>query len=69
MADFCRYHSLPRPGTDPITDGTTALDLLMSMADHPLAPQVLTVVLDAHFIGHRGMVVHGAGRGASKRGR
>jgi len=60
MADFCRDHGLPRAGIDPITDGTIALDLLLSMADYPLAPQVVTVVLDECRIGHSGMVVHGA---------
>ena len=60
MADFCRSHGFPRAGVDPITDGTIALDLLMSMAGFPLAPQVVVVVLDERRVGRSGMVVHGA---------
>ena len=60
MSDFCRLHGLPRAGIDPITDPATALSLLMSMADFPLAPQVVAIVVDSRRIGHRGLLVREA---------
>ena len=60
MSDFCRFHGPPRAGIDPITDPATALNVLMSMADVPLSPQVVAVVVDTRRVGHGGLVVHGA---------